>query len=307
MESVLNGYYTIVLQKQLLVAIKELLGVAEDQARLTQARAELGGASRLDQLQAVVTLNQDSSSLLVQQISLRQTKIQLNQLLARDPSTEFDVVDSIPLETNLPLAQWQSSLHDNNTSIQQATAQQDATASSLKEAKGLWWPSLNAGVAYSATPAALNPSTVPARDGATYSVNLSVPLFDQLRGHQAVSNARLEVRQGATRLKQTEENIRAEFEQDSQKYTSGLHRVDLETRNLEVAKLQAEAALERHKVGATTALELRDAQRLLLDARSRLIGAYQDTKQAEVALKRLAGLLVQPSTPTSLPSNVSGE
>ena len=56
-ESVLNAYYGVTLQKQILVALGELTGVAEDQARLARAKAEVGSGSRLDQLQAVATLN----------------------------------------------------------------------------------------------------------------------------------------------------------------------------------------------------------------------------------------------------------
>ena len=292
-ESVLNGYYAVVLQKQLLTAIRELTGVAEDQAKLAQAKAEVGSGSHLDQLQAVATLNQDSSSLLSQEISLRQAKIQLNQLLARDPAMEFETIDSIPVENSLPVATWKNSLGYNNTSILQANAQRNAIASGLSQARGIWWPSLSAGIGYSTTPSALNSGGTPAKSGTTYNVNLTVPLFDKLQAHQAVGDAKLELKQGETRLKLTEQNVRAEFEQDEQKYQSGLRQVDLETRNLEVAKLQAEAASERYKAGATTALEFRDAQRILLDARSRLINARQNTLQAELALKRLAGVMVR--------------
>jgi outer membrane protein TolC len=155
----------------------------------------------------------------------------------------------------------------------------------------------------------LNPGNAgPDNNGTgTYSVTLSVPIFDRLQSHQSVSIARLQLRQGETQARQAGENVRAEFEQDRQKYVSGLQRADLETRNLEVAKQQADAAFEQYKVGKITTLALRDAQRLLLDSRSRLITAYQNTKQAELALKRLAGLLVHLSPPTPIPPGGRGE
>jgi outer membrane protein TolC len=69
--------------------------------------------------------------------------------------------------------------------------------------------------------------------------------------------------------------------------------VALEERNLEVSRLQAEAARERYRLGASSPLEFRDAQTRLLDSRSRLSAARQETKAAELALKRLAGALVR--------------
>jgi outer membrane protein len=291
-EAVLNAYYGVVLQKQLLAAIQEKTGVTEDQAKLAQAKAGVGSGSHLDALQAIATLNEDSSSLLSQQVALHEAKIQLNQLLARAPETDFEVSDSIPVETGLPVEKWRATLADDNSTVLQAQARRNAATSGLGEARGLWWPSLNAGVAYSSTPSSLNSgSTRP--DGATYSVNLTVPLFDQLRGHQAVSNAKLELRQSETRFQQALEDVRAEFEQEHRKYAAGRQRVDLETRNLDVAIQQADAAQERYKAGSGTALEFRDAQRILLDARSRLATARQNTQQAELALKRLAGALVK--------------
>lgn len=292
-ESVLNAYYAVAAQKQILTALVELTGVAEDQARLANAKAQVGAGSKLDQLQAVATLNQDSSSLLSQEVSLRQSQVQLNQILARPAYTEFDVMDTIPLEPGLPLENWKTSLPENNAAILTASAQRNAVFSGLNQAKGLWLPSLSAGVGYSTTPSSLNSSGVPDRSGASYSINLSVPLFDQLVGHRAVSDARLELRQSDVRLKLAEDNVRAEFEQNQKRFELGLRQVGLEERNLGVAVQQAEAASERYKSGLSTALEFRDAQRILLDARSRLAGARQSVKQAELALKRLAGMLVR--------------
>ena len=66
--------------------------------------------------------------MLSQEISLRQSKIQLNQILARPAATEFDVDDSIPLAGELPLANWKNSLSENNSSILQANAQRNVLA-----------------------------------------------------------------------------------------------------------------------------------------------------------------------------------
>jgi outer membrane protein TolC len=90
-----------------------------------------------------------------------------------------------------------------------------------------------------------------------------------------------------------EAEVRAEFEDAAQRHALGLRQVALEDRNLEVARLQAEAARERYRVGSASPLVFRDAQRKLLDAQSRLISARRDAKAAELALKRLAGVLVR--------------
>jgi outer membrane protein len=301
LESVLSGYYNVVLQKQLLVAIRELLGVAEANAELAEAKTSVGAGSKLDELTAIATLNSDSSSLLTQENALTQSKVQLNQLLARDPAMEFEVSDSIPLDSALPVENWKALLEDNNASILQAKAQQDAAASNLRQAKGMWLPSLSAGLGYTSVPSALNSNSsldgVYSHNGlnlsGTYNVTLSIPIFDQLQTHQAVSIARLQLRSGETQFQSTLETINTEFEQELQNYESGLQQVALEERDLVVVQQQADAAQEQYKVGTITALDLRTADQLLLSAKSQLFTAYQTTKQAEITLKGLAGFLVK--------------
>ena len=134
-EAVLNAYYGVVLQKQLLAAIQEKTGVTEDQAKLAQAKAGVGSGSHLDALQAIATLNEDSSSLLSQQVALHEAKIQLNQLLARAPETDFEVSDSIPVETGLPVEKWRATLADDNSTVLQAQARRNAATSGLGEAR----------------------------------------------------------------------------------------------------------------------------------------------------------------------------
>lgn len=296
-ETIIVSYYDIVQQKQRMKAIRDLLGVSQERARLAQAKLEIGAGSRLEQLQSLSDLNEDSSVFLGQDASLGQSKIRLNLLLARDPGLEFDVADSIPLEPSLPLEAWRGTLAENNASVAAARAQRGAAASALGEARGGWLPRLTTGVSYATAPDYLNESSRGQdRSGFSYNVRLSVPLFDRLATRTAVRRAKLEVRDGETRLRQAEAQALADFDLARREYETGLRRIALEERNLQVARLQAEAAQERYKVGASSPLEFRDAQTRLLDAEGRLITARQTVKQSEAALQRLSGALIRPAS-----------
>lgn len=293
LEQILAGYYGIAQQKRRLDAIRELLAVSGERARLAQARMEVGAGSRLEQLQALSDLNADSSAFLAQLVSMDEAKTRLNQLLGRSPSLAFEVQDSIPLETGLPVDAWRGSLAENNTAVRQARVQRRASSASLKEARGGYLPDVNAGLGYSTTGEALAGDSPFEDNGLTYSLTLSVPLFDRLRTRRDVGNARLSLRQVETRLRQREMEVAGEFEQAARRHASGLRQVALEERNLEVSRLQAEAARERYRLGASSPLEFRDAQTRLLDSQSRLAAIRLETKAAELALKRLSGALVQ--------------
>ncbi|MDB5104957.1 MAG: TolC family protein [Fibrobacteres bacterium] len=294
LETVVVSYYDLVQQKQRLAAIDDLLAVSQERARLANAKLEVGAGSKLEQLQSLSDLNEDSSTYLNQAVSLGQAKVRLNQQLARDPALDFEVADSIPLEPSLPLEDWRKGLSANNSEVAAARAQKTAAAAGVAEARGGWLPNLTTGVTYSNTPEALNSANVGAgRSGFVYNIGLSVPLFDRLATPTGVRRARIGLRQGETRLRQTELAVESDFEVARRQYETSLRRMSLEERNLLVARRQAEAAQERYKLGASSPLEFRDAQTRLLDAEGRLISARQSAKQSEAALQRLAGVLVK--------------
>jgi outer membrane protein len=293
-EAVVVGYYDLVQQKQRLSAIGDLLSVSRERARLAEAKLAVGAGSKLDQLQSRADLNEDSSSYLSQGLSLETAKVRLNRLLARDPALSFDVADSIPLASGLPLEEWRRGMEGNNAAIAAARAAKTASAYSLGEARGNWLPSLSAGVSYDATPDFLNSAQAAAeRSGFGYNVNLSIPLFDRLATPTAVRQAKLNLRSDEIRLRQAGDQAAADFEQAKRRYQTGLGQIALEQGNLQVARLQAEAARERYRLGASSPLEFRDAQTRLLDAEGRLITARQSAKQAEAALQRLSGVLIK--------------
>src|SRR5690606_4943948 len=182
--------------------------------------------------------------------------------------------------------------------LREARAQVRASELSVREARGAYLPTLSGGLSYSTAPEALNPTpSVTTSDAINYSLNLSLPLFTGLRTRQSVGTSRINLRRQETTLKQVEQEILTEYAQAEARYASGLRQIELEERNIEVARLQAEAARERYRVGASSALEFRDAQQRLLTARVRLATVRQTAKQSELSLKRLAGVLATPVSP----------
>ena len=67
---------------------------------------------------------------------------------------------------------------------------------------------------------------------------------------------------------------------------------ELEEENLELAQRALRIALEQFQLASITSTELREAQRMVLDTRVRLIDARFDAKAAETELLRLSGGLV---------------
>ena len=304
-EAVLSAYYDVALQQEQLTALREALSVSEERAQLAEARRSVGAGSRLEALQALADRNADSSALMSQELTLRVSRVALNALLARDPETAFSVSDSIPVETAPPVATWRAALSDRNAAIAAARASRHAATIAVDEARGAHLPTLAGSVGYSESPASLNAPTSTAPGATTYGLNLTVPLFDGFRTNHGTESARIAERRGQIAVRQAEQDALAQFAEAADRQSAGLRQIDLETRNLEVARLQAEAARERYRAGAASPLEFRDAQQRLLASRGRLASVRQATLKATLALRRLSGTLASPSgtlTSSSAPS-----
>lgn len=91
-------YFDLVQQQQQLAALDSSIVISNQRFTLAQNRYSIGKASKLEVLNAQVDLNTDQTTLLKQRESLKNTKILLNQLLARDVKTEFNVVDKIEVD-----------------------------------------------------------------------------------------------------------------------------------------------------------------------------------------------------------------
>ena len=83
------AYFDLVQQQQQLAALDTTIVISNQRLALAQNRFTIGKASKLEVLNAQVDLNTDKVALLRQKELYANTKIVLNQILARDAKTEF--------------------------------------------------------------------------------------------------------------------------------------------------------------------------------------------------------------------------
>lgn len=89
--SVFSVYYDLVQQKQQLTALDSTIEISKQRLETAKNRYTIGKASKLEVLNAEVDLNTDITSHLRQLEIYNNTKVQLNELLAREVTTDFDV------------------------------------------------------------------------------------------------------------------------------------------------------------------------------------------------------------------------
>jgi outer membrane protein TolC len=115
---VVLGYYNVVRQKQQLSSINEVIVYNLERVKILEVSFGAGLTPKTNLLQAKIDLNVYQENAITQRTVISQTKRDLNQLLSRDPNTDFEVEDSIPLDYYPDKEKLAQRIDSVNTSIQ---------------------------------------------------------------------------------------------------------------------------------------------------------------------------------------------
>ena len=288
---VISTYYDLVQQQQQLRAYDTALAISRLRVETAQVRFQIGKAARLEVLNAQVDLNTDTTNLLRQQELYRNTRVLLNELLARDLTTAFRVADSVTINTNLRLEDLTSRALAQNPNLQAVQVSKRIAELDLKQVRALRYPeiSLNSGynVRRSRTPAGF--TTRAEAQGFTYGVSASFNIFNGLVQRRNERTAELLIQNSQLEYQRLSQNLSAQLAAAYQTYQTNLTLVRLEENNQRIAKQNLDITLEKYRLGTLTTVEFRDAQLNYLNATVRYANAQYQAKLAEVALQEIAG------------------
>ena len=290
---VINNYFDLVQQQQQIKALSGALDISRLRLRNSQNRYTIGRAAKLEVLAASVDLNTDTTNLLRQIDQYRSTKIRLNELLARDISTDFTVSDTIIIQNNLQLAELQSSAAQQNPSLQSAVINKRIAELNLKQVMANRYPdiNLNSGYNFNRSTSELGFARSSVGRGFNYGLTASVNIFNSYLQKKNERNAALEIESSRLQYDKINQTISAQLASIYQTYLTNLELVRLEQQNLEVAKQNLNITLEKFRLGSVAPLEFREAQRNYIDASARYTNSQFVAKLAEVALMQLSGTL----------------
>jgi outer membrane protein TolC len=296
---IINSYFNIVQAKLQLKAIDEQISINEERVKLADRKFSVGLGAKPELLQAKVDLNAQRAARLRQLTFIEQVKQQLNQLMAIDIKTSYDVIDSIPINTGLQFGELQNNIANTNPSLLAARKNIDIANIVVRERKADYFPILNFNSAYNfnriENKVVINNFTplFNRNLGFNYGFSVSVPLFNNFNTRRLVEQAKLDVRFQELSFKNQLSLIDVALSNAFKTYELEKKSLALEEENISLARENVTIALERFRQGVSTYLELREAQISLEQANSRLIAARYNTKLAETELLRLKGELVR--------------
>jgi outer membrane protein len=297
--AVVNNYYNIVYQKQLLKAIQDQMGINEERVKLADTKFSVGLGAKPELLQAKLDLNAQKSAMLKQQAVIASLKETLNQLMNVALQTQYDVSDSIHINTTITLGEILAGVESTNTQLQVTKKNLDIANLTLKERKADKFPIVSFNSAYNYSKldnkAVVNPFTplYSRNNGFNYGLGITIPLLNGFNVKRQVQQAQLDIDYIKLSYQSQKSQIDVGIINAFKNYEIQKEALALEEENILLAKENVMIALERFRLGVSTYIELRETQKTLEDAYNRLLTARYNTKLAETELLRLKGDLVK--------------
>lgn len=285
-------YYNYIQQEIRLKNFRYAVSLSKERLRIVEERYHIGNFSRLDFQQATVDFNADSAQYMKQQELVHTSRINLNELMAnKDVDRPIRVRDSvIDLNRILDFDElWNATLSINANLLY---ADQNTTLAQLDYKKVLSrnypYLRLNAGYGYTFNKYDVNATRQRSNWGFSGGITIGFNIFDGNRKREK-RNASLAIRNAQLEREQVEQALRADLSNLWQAYRNNIRLLHLERQNLIAAKENHEIAKERYLLGDLSGIEMREAQKSLLDAEERILSAEYDTKMCEISLLQLSG------------------
>ena len=287
-----TSYYRLILELQRLKVLQQTLFLSKARLDISQAQYELGGAGKRDYLAAQVDYNGDSSLLITQYQVIQNARVNLNELLASDPDTDFLIQDStITIGDRLALDSLYENAFLENKQLLVNQRNNNEAFLQIRELQASRLPGINLNSSFNNSVFNSDAGFLiqNERQGLNYGGTITFNLFSGLTLNRRIQSAKVNQRIQDFSLEQYEIQLKSDIQRAYNTYENNLGLLSIEQTNYQVAKENSEIALERFRLGIASYLEFRDAQVNLLSAENRLITSIFQIKQQEIELLRLSG------------------
>ena len=285
-------YYNYIQQEIRLKNFRYAMSLSKERLRIVEERYIVGNFSRLDLQQARVDYNADRAQYMKQQESVKTSRIRLNELMANDDMSQPITVNDSIIDLNHLLSfdeLWQSTLN-NNASLLKSEQNKKIAALDMKAVKSRNYPYLRLNAGYGYTLNKYEISSTSRRDnlGLNFGLTMGFNIFDGNRKRE-IKNARIAIENAQLQQEDLRQALNADLSNLWQAYQNNMEMLKLERENLIAAIENHEIASERYMLGNLSGIEMREAQKSLLDAEERILSAEYDTKICEISLLQLSG------------------
>jgi outer membrane protein TolC len=273
-----SDYYQVLADQELSRVARERVRRATEQLSVARARVVSGAAVSTDSLQVLLELNQARVAELRQNTALRVSRLQLGRRVGLQGP-----VDAVPLaETRVgapPLSLAEAIAEASRTGPRtiEARAREDAAEALVRGQRGSYLPSLTLG----ATTATYDTRFFPdATSRTAFVFSASLPIWNGAQREVLISQARVQREIARVTRLDAERAVARDVTELYEGYTTARATTELAEEAILVARENYRVQDTRYRAGATTILDLLEAQSRLTEAEAELVQSRYATRLA---------------------------
>jgi outer membrane protein len=282
-----SSYYDVLVNQELARVSEERVNRAQEGLGIARARVASGAAVQTDSLQLVLEVTRSRLDVLSQQNALRTAQLELGRRVGA-----AGAVDAVPLDTmpapDLPigLPEALSAALDQGPQYRAARADERSAEAALKAQRSDYFPSLGIGALHQRYDTEIFPG---AANVTSVTFSLSFPIWNHGLREIEVSRARVARDVARTVREDLERVVRRDVTSAFDTYQTSREAVGLARVGVQVGQENYRMQEMRYRAGASTILDLLDAQVNLAQAEADLVGARYETRLALARLEAILG------------------
>jgi outer membrane protein len=297
---VIKTYYDIVRQKQLLLNTEEQMTLSSDRLRLAQYKLDIGAGIKPDVLQAQIDYNAQRASQLNQLAIVDQRKQDLNRLMNVPQNLNYEVSDTIPVQTDLVIGDLLNNITQTSPDLLLARKNIDVARIGIREARADLLPTVSFTTAYNfnhvSNNSVINPIVQPlfsTNRGLNYGLTASIPILNNFTVRRNIKQAELTANYEQIIYQNQQATLTTNVLNAYKTYDAMKKIVTISDSSVTLSRENLFIERERYRIGNTTFIELRQAEENVANALTALITARYNLKVAETDLLRMKGALVR--------------
>ena len=281
------AYFAVLADKELSRVAADRVRRAEEQLNIARVRVIAGESVQSDSLRLLLEASRARLAILSMDSSLRASRLRLGRRIGLSGPAEAAPLDSI-LPRDLPMSEEQAiaEMRASGPDVEAARAQEKSASAAVLTVRERYFPEINIGATLGRYDSELFPDALKRNQ---WNASLSLPIWNGGSRELAVARARADRNVASATRADTERAAGEVMAQAYRGYITARGGIDLAVVGLTAATENYRVQNARYREGATTIVDLLEAQVALSEAQAQLIRARYASRLSLAQIEALLG------------------
>ncbi len=297
LQDVVQSYYKVLLEKEKLTVIRQVMKLSHDRYKYVLNKKEFGSAVTFDVLQVKNAFLTDSSNYLLQKLNYENSIRGLSLMMGDSSQVFYNPTDYFAAKTDtFILSDLESKMLSSNKTLINQYLYQNILENNIKLQKSSLYPtiSLSSGLDYSNRRVSYDPGSTSSSYAYDVYANLSIQytIFSGGAKKRNIKKAKIQQDIGELQISEIKRTLRNNLISALEMYNARMQLYNVALENFESAKLNLQIAEDKFKTGAINSFNYRDIQMLYLNTSFTKLESIFNLLNSHTALMRITGGII---------------